>query len=338
MEKMNENNLQENPLVSICVISYNSSTFVLETLESAKTQTYQNIELIVSDDGSTDNTIELCKNWLAQNKERFVRTELITVEKNTGIPANCNRALKAANGEWIKLIAADDILMDNCISDNVENVVLNSEINLLLSEFQTFDYKNGNKYFGDVQKGANLKFFDLTANEQYKESLIGNINGKAATLFFKKEVAVRLDYFDEEIPLNEDTPFFIKCPKYGYKFYFLEKPTVLYRFHDKSVHSTLIRNKKDLLINTVWFRNLKVREKYLYPNYILTYRLHLQYDYLIKKTFFKEAKNTKINRILLKLLTMYLNPFHYILFFLHKNKSNDRYWILKKSIKNIDSQ
>ncbi len=56
----------ENPLVSIIVCTYNSSKYVLETLESAKEQTYQNVELIVSDDCSTDNTVELCRKWIAE--------------------------------------------------------------------------------------------------------------------------------------------------------------------------------------------------------------------------------------------------------------------------------
>lgn len=74
---------EKNPLVSIIVITYNSAKYVLETLESAKAQTYQNIKLIVSDDCSTDNKIEICRKWLEKNKGRFVRTELITVEQNT---------------------------------------------------------------------------------------------------------------------------------------------------------------------------------------------------------------------------------------------------------------
>ncbi len=64
----NRKSLDLNPLVSIIVITYNSSKYVLETLESAKAQTYQNIELIVSDDGSTDNTIEICKIWIEKTR------------------------------------------------------------------------------------------------------------------------------------------------------------------------------------------------------------------------------------------------------------------------------
>lgn len=101
----------ENPLVSIIVITYNSAKYVLETLESAKAQTYQNIELIITDDASQDDTVEICKEWLKENKELFVKTELVTVQKNTGISPNCNRGLKLSNGKWLKFIAGDEVII-----------------------------------------------------------------------------------------------------------------------------------------------------------------------------------------------------------------------------------
>ena len=72
---------QSDPLVSIIVITYNSAKHILDTLNSAKSQTYQNIELIISDDCSNDGTVEICKNWIIENKTRFVRTKFITVKK-----------------------------------------------------------------------------------------------------------------------------------------------------------------------------------------------------------------------------------------------------------------
>ena len=84
----------ENPLFSIIIVTYNSSPYVLETLESARAQTYQNIELIITDDCSIDNTVNICREWIDKNKERFVRTELITVEQNTGILPTLTGAIK----------------------------------------------------------------------------------------------------------------------------------------------------------------------------------------------------------------------------------------------------
>ena len=109
-------NMEEKmPLVSVAVITYNSSKYVLDTLESIKAQTYKNIELIISDDSSTDNTMQLCKDWCDQNKDRFVRIQVIEPEKNTGVAANCNRAEAACEGDWVKLIAGDDMLLPDCI-------------------------------------------------------------------------------------------------------------------------------------------------------------------------------------------------------------------------------
>ena len=99
-----------NVLVSVVVLTYNSSTTIIETLNSVKEQTYSNIELIITDDASSDTTIDICRQWLDLNGKYFFNFCLITVEFNTGLPANCNRALNASKGEWIKFIAGDDSL------------------------------------------------------------------------------------------------------------------------------------------------------------------------------------------------------------------------------------
>ena len=87
-------NINNSPLVSVCIITYNSSNFILDTLESVKVQTYKDIELIISDDGSKDNTVEVCRKWLMLNKKRFVNIVLLVSEQNLGISANYNRAIK----------------------------------------------------------------------------------------------------------------------------------------------------------------------------------------------------------------------------------------------------
>jgi len=154
------------PLISIVVITFNSSKYVLETLESAKAQTYQNIELIVTDDCSVDNTLSVCTEWIKKTKNRFTRTEIISVEKNTGIVPNLNRGLNAVKGEWIKFIAGDDRLNDNCIERFYEEVYQNSEIEVIFSNVSV----NGI----DIPEDYLPKFFLLETKEQYLNLLKGN--------------------------------------------------------------------------------------------------------------------------------------------------------------------
>lgn len=268
----------QQPLVSICVISYNSSEFVLETLESAKAQTYKNIELIISDDGSSDNTIEICKNWLSGNKERFVRTELITVEKNTGIPANCNRAVKAAKGKWIKLIAADDILLEDCIIDNIEYVRNHPKIMILFSTMQPFLEENGERKFLEPVK-LSQPFLDLTADQQFVEIIFGKMPGVAPTAFIAQQLYEELDYYDEEFKLAEDYPFWLKCTSHQHRFVAMDKLTVLYRRHDnntgiiKVVNGTIYKDRIQIFnqyLNRIIATEYSTKEltKYYKANYL----------------------------------------------------------------------
>lgn len=95
-----------NPLVSICIPSFNSEKYIEETLTSLFNQTYQHLEIIVVDDGSTDNTIHK----LASIKDsRFT----FTVQQNKGASAARNKAYSLSTGEYIKFMDADDDLLPN---------------------------------------------------------------------------------------------------------------------------------------------------------------------------------------------------------------------------------
>lgn len=232
----NETSVRENPLVSIVVITYNSSKYVLETLESVCAQTYQNIDLIVSDDCSTDNTVEICHHWLEENKKRFVRTELITVGKNTGISANCNRGINAAYGEWIKIIAGDDILLASNIEENIRYIRINTSAKIVFSGATLFTDNEGEKRIIRTDPLEYQKsYFDLSAQEQYSRLLENNFIWVSLTSFIKKTLLLNLGLFDIKYPWLEDYPFWLKTTKNGEKIYFFDSPTALYRIHNSSI-------------------------------------------------------------------------------------------------------
>lgn len=228
----------EQLLVSVPVITYNSSKFVLETLESIKAQTYQNIELIISDDCSTDNTIELCRKWVEENKERFVRTQIITSELNTGVSANLNRAEAACQGEWVKGIAGDDLLTPNCIADCVEYVQQNTNIIYLFGRIEAFGAsEEQNRHF--AENVFDYSFFDLDIDGQLERLVFGSNCVPASTCFYNRQKAIDLGIRnDERIPLLEDWPKWINILEKGVKLEFMDKTLVKYRIHNTSISTS----------------------------------------------------------------------------------------------------
>jgi len=112
-------NKSRQPLVSVRVLTYNSSEYIVETLNSVYNQSYNNIELVVSDDCSKDNTVGICQEWIDNHKSRFVRVVYLTSPVNTGVCANSKRSMDATTGEWIKGIGGDDLLTHNAIEQFV---------------------------------------------------------------------------------------------------------------------------------------------------------------------------------------------------------------------------
>jgi len=226
------------PLVSIIVITYNSSKSVIETLESARMQTYTNIELIITDDCSSDNTLELCKLWIQENKSRFTRIRQITTKKNTGVPSNINRGYRAAEGKWVKAIAGDDILLSDCIENYIDYIKLNPDAKFLFARTEVFGgTPEQNKFFSaDVFK---YDFFELSVKEQYKHLISKDNCIPASTAFIHRETLLKqFDLFDERIPLLEDLPMWIRATNKGYHLFCIDKKTVKYRLSPNSLSTS----------------------------------------------------------------------------------------------------
>lgn len=220
----------DQPLVSVTVITYNSSKTVLETLDSIKVQTYKNIELVVSDDCSTDNTVELCRNWIEQNKDRFVRTELLTVEKNTGVAGNCNRAGVACQGEWVKGIAGDDILMPNCLEDSMNYATEHSDAYAIFGRAEAFgaSKEECDKWNENISNNS----LTLSSEQLLHELLFSGNCISAVTFFYNRLVINEMNiHNDERIPLLEDWPKWINMLRVGIKFHYVDKVLVKYRLN-----------------------------------------------------------------------------------------------------------
>ncbi len=99
------------PKVSFIVTSYNYEEFIEQTLNSIKNQTYKNFEIIVVDDFSSDNSVEIIENFI--NKNQNIDIKLIKHDKNLGQLKSILTGLKNANGEFVSFIDSDDIIFEN---------------------------------------------------------------------------------------------------------------------------------------------------------------------------------------------------------------------------------
>jgi glycosyltransferase involved in cell wall biosynthesis len=205
------------PLVSIIVITYNSAKYINETLESVKAQTYNSIELILSDDCSTDNTVELSEKWISANSNRFANTRILTTQINTGIPANCNRGIKEASGTWIKILAGDDLLLPDALSELINYANQNHQEDVLaLHGRVTTDFEgpavNLNIWGNPSQQNFNRK--TTRSDEQFK-ILLRFCPVSAPTVLIKKNVFETVGLFDERFKFWEDRPMWLKMTAAG---------------------------------------------------------------------------------------------------------------------------
>lgn len=226
------------PLVSILIISYNSSATILETLNSILQQNYQGpIDLIISDDCSMDSTVEICRDWISNNSQRFNRITLIETPVNTGVTPNCNRGMAEVKSEWVKLIAADDIMMPDYLPVMVRQTQIKSEAKIFISKMQVFGSTDismihtsqfWNEYYSLLQ---NLK----TSKQQYIYLRYFRNVIPAPSAFVNVDLIKDLKMFDEDILLMEDYPMWLSATREGYKIEFVDQELIKYRASESTI-------------------------------------------------------------------------------------------------------
>ena len=310
----NRKSKNEEPLVSVIVITYNSENYVIETLESAKSQSYNNIELVISDDGSTDHTVEICKEWVEKNKSRFVSVQILTSPSNRGIPANCNKAVKAANGKWIKIIAGDDILLNHCIEENVRFLATKENAKILISNIIHFldgtepkkTVKTSKPFWGKENRPQ-------TARQQY-EALLLSYCGNTTSFFICKEVLNSIP-FDERLSFIEDYPFLLNATKSGIYIDHVDSITVMYRIRNHSVYF----GDSKRLFSDFYLKSYEFDKLYRFPYLSKTRRKYEEFNHRRLK-FLDRWKLNNVTRThkIIYTISRYCNIYRYLMFIIDR--------------------
>ena len=231
------------PLVSVIIPAYNHAQYADSTIRSIITQDYQNIELIIIDDGSRDNTLEVIESMRERCEQRFVRFHVETQE-NQGTCVTLNRLIAKAQGAYVLPIASDDELLPGAISAMVAKMEQTPEAGLVVgrniimdSEGKTcfWDEARNNVYI--PEKAKYLSFSDFLDATTYPtthpkwgtyEALL-QCNHIPNGYLIRKSILDQIPPFTKEAPL-EDWWLMLQIAKIS-RIVSINKETFRYRWH-----------------------------------------------------------------------------------------------------------
>ncbi|MCW8839090.1 MAG: glycosyltransferase [Thiovulaceae bacterium] len=254
-----------NPKVSVLIPAYNYGHYISEAIESVLNQTYQDFELIVVDNNSEDNTVELVSEYMKKDSRVSIHVNL----ENIGMYRNYNQALALASGDYIKFLNADDKFEPTLLEKFVNILNKNESVSLVSSKRQ---------YFGDKTDILEAGF----VGEQNKETVLakafkdGNIIGEPTTVMFRKK-HLNVGTFNIDLKMFADFDMWIKLLEVG-NVYFVDEVLSYFRIHETQGTKYLNNEIKKSYINKFQF-----------------------YNYMVNKLLFNDFFDYKITKKLLKL-------------------------------------
>jgi len=246
------NNTRQIPRISVCIPTFNHAHFLKHAIESVLVQTFDNFELIIIDNCSSDNTRELVAEYVSSDR----RVAYFCNETNVGPRENLNRCLKHASGEYVKILCADDLLEPTCLAESLRaleadpKVVLAATARLLVDEqlrpLRVAGYTDKNQ----VLDGRAMIRYTL---------FNGNYIGEPSAVLFRREVAER--GFDTSYSLLIDVEMWLHILEKGNLAY-IGAPLCRFRYHGAQ--------ETNKVIGSLDFIDEEVRlyEKYIGMEYV----------------------------------------------------------------------
>ena len=236
--------LSKHPLVSVVIPAYNHEKYIQETIKSIIAQTYKNIELIIVNDGSSDNTLIKINELKQLCEERFIRF-ICESQKKLGVPDTLNRLISLAAGEFIYITASDDIVKSTAIEKMVSFLKTHKKYALVVGDNEFID-KDGKCCYWDINRNLHYKQTSETyktfADYLQKASALdfqSNLFGTYYTLIrgnyipngylIRKNIFEKIKPFTKEAPL-EDWYLMLQISKYA-KLKFINEVLFSYRWH-----------------------------------------------------------------------------------------------------------
>lgn len=230
------------PLVSIVIPTYNYAAYVGRAIGSCLDQSYSNVEIIVVDDGSTDNTADVV--------EALVRRHPLSLryvaQPNTGVSAARNKGMEHASGGFIAFLDSDDCLTPDAIETRLKVLIDNPDLGIVLTE-------KYNRYGNDEKLHYQPRVkSDMVSDRLYEDLLLKKISSAVTSILVRADIARRFS-FPVQLKTGEDTVYLAKI-FFSSKAYVLAKPTVIVNYHSDSLRHDSVENlhRRLALIETIF--------------------------------------------------------------------------------------
>ncbi len=246
--------MQSMPLVSIICLSYNHEKFVTLALDSVLNQTYKNIELLIGDDCSPDNSADVIEKWLLNHPEiHFTRNRI-----NRGYTKTFNSIFSKANGDFVIDLAADDILQPDCIANQLQAFREHQDAGLVYGNMKLID-ENGKElgYYYPVDDQLSA-INPPNSGDVYIDIINQRHKICSVTAMMKRSMLDELGGYDETLAF-EDLDIWIRGSR-KYPFYFIDKILVTRR-ELKSSMGSIIFLKNDARVIRMNNSSYKIMRK-----------------------------------------------------------------------------
>ena len=249
------------PQVSIIVPVYNKSKYIYQTLKSIKEQTFSDYEVIVVNDGSTDNSRDIILSFQKDD----IRIKLFNIP-NGGVSNARNFGLSQARGEWIQFLDGDDMIVEDYLERILEEVKHDKRIELVFTDFSMINGSNEIvNQIGSGHKGiiAAEEICDIFFEIQEKNGFLGFISNK----LFKRSLLQHFSpWFDSSIKLAEDLDFYSRLYTYVSYAYFSSYSSFFYLQTDENyVNDSEIDYLAQLRVRTnikKWFKKINQYDRF----------------------------------------------------------------------------
>lgn len=273
------NRKMKNHLISVIIPTYNRANYICEAVDSVLAQTYKNIEIIIVDDGSTDNTKDIVL-------QRYNSKVTYILQNNSGPSSARNNGVKHAKGDLIAFLDSDDVWLPEKLEKQVKLIDQSHVIGLVACGLYNIDSD------GNIVGSPIIKRNYINRRSFLKELMIHNIiTGGGSNTLIRRECFEKVGFFEEDLWIGEDWNLWLRIAK-QYEVKFVEEPLIKYRIHGNNLHKDLKKiednMRKNILRNINRYKLITRRKAY---SYMYIDMAHEYIDIEYRKAFINAVKS-----------------------------------------------